>query len=55
LVKGHGVNLGDPINAGPLRLPVTAQLVNMGSGACWANTYSSPMKNSADQFKAWQQ
>ena len=54
LVKGHGVNLGDPINAGALRLPVTAQLVNMDSGACWAGTYSSPIKNSPDQFKAWQ-
>ena len=54
LVKGKGVNLGDPINAGPLPLPVTAQLMNMESGVCWSGTYSSTIRNSADQLKAWQ-
>ncbi|MEO8602739.1 MAG: hypothetical protein ABI629_09195 [bacterium] len=52
LVKGRGINLPDPINAGPLTLPVTVQLVNDGNGLCWQSVFTNASKNLTTQFKA---
>jgi cysteine-rich repeat protein len=49
-VKGKGALLALP--ALPLVPPVTAQLVNDDTGVCWSATFSTPLSNTADQFKA---
>ncbi len=54
LIKGRGVNLGDPLTANRLPLPVVAQFTNMASGTCWEASYSTPDKNTPDSFKARQ-
>ena len=53
LVKGKGTGLPDP-PAGPLTLPITAQLVNSGNIVCFEGVYDTAdvIKNEADQFKA---
>jgi hypothetical protein len=52
LVKGRGANLPDPIDSAPLTLPVTVQLVNYQSGACFESAFTSVMKNTTALFKA---
>jgi hypothetical protein len=52
LVKGRGPNLPDPLNGGPLSLPVTAQLFNYQTGVCFGSTFNTPLKNSTTLFKA---
>jgi hypothetical protein len=54
IIKGRGVNLGDPLISNALPLPVVAQFSNMSNGTCWQATYSTPLKNTADSFKAKQ-
>lgn len=53
LLKGKGANLPDP-PAGPLALPVTAQLVNDANAVCYEGVFDSASvkKNDAQQFKA---
>jgi hypothetical protein len=53
LVKGGGGNLPDP-PAGPLTLPLTAQLHNLDTGLCVGGTYDAldVLKNDAGLFKA---
>lgn len=51
IVKGKGTNLGVP--ALPLSPPVTVQLKrNDDPSICWTATYSTPIKNLPEQFKA---
>jgi hypothetical protein len=52
LVKGAGANLPDPINGGPLSLPVTVQLFNYQTGACFNTTFTNALKNTTTLFKA---
>ena len=52
LVKGKGANLPDPLDAGALATPVTAQLLNYESGVCWQGTFTAPSKNTSAMFKA---
>ncbi len=52
LVKGRGLNLGDPLYRPVLPLPVKAQLVNEQTGICWEGTYNYPFKNNPDLFRA---
>ena len=55
LVKGRGTNLPDPldaINGGPLQPPVTTQLINLQTGACFGSTFNTPLKNTTSFFKA---
>jgi hypothetical protein len=54
IIKGRGVNLGDPLTANYLPLPIVAQLSNMSNGLCWEASYSTPAKNTPDAFKAKQ-
>ncbi|MFN8544646.1 MAG: DNRLRE domain-containing protein [Candidatus Binatia bacterium] len=51
-VKGRDVNL--PLPGLPLTAPVTVQLRNgLGTaGTCWSATFSAPVKNTAEEFKA---
>jgi len=53
LVKGKGANLPDP-PAGPLALPLTVQLVNNTTSACFEGVYASTdvVANGAEKFKA---
>jgi hypothetical protein len=43
VVKGKGTALGAP--ALPATAPVTAQLINIDTGACWASTFSTTRRN----------
>ena len=52
LVKGRADNLPDPLDAGPLPMPVTAQLLNYQTGKCWEGSYPTFKKNSMALFKA---
>jgi hypothetical protein len=54
LLKGKGVNLPDPLNAGALGTPVTAQLLNHQTGICWETVFNSPTKSTDALFKAKQ-
>lgn len=49
-VRGKGAALG--AMALPATLPVTAQLVNVDSGACWDATFATASKNDATRFTA---
>ena len=51
LVKGKGGGLPDP-PAGPLPLPVTAQLVNNANDVCYEGVFNIIKKNDTEQFKA---
>ena len=51
LVKGKGGGLPDP-PAGPLPLPVTAQLVNNFNNVCYEGIFNNIKKNDLEQFKA---
>lgn len=53
LVKGKGGNLPDP-PAGPLTLPVTAQLVSDANAVCYEGIFDTAdvIKNEAELFKA---
>jgi cysteine-rich repeat protein len=53
LVKGKGANLPQP-PAGPLALPVTAQLVNDANAVCFEGVFDTAdvIKNETEQFKA---
>jgi hypothetical protein len=48
-VKGKAEHLVMP-TLGSLATPIEAQL--RGAGQCWAATYSTPLVNTAEQFKA---
>jgi hypothetical protein len=52
-IQGKGVNLPDP-TLGDLPLPVTAQLVNGETSACFEAVYDNAevTKNDSGQFKA---
>jgi len=51
IVKGKGANLG--MTTLPLTTPVTVQLKrNDTPTTCWQATYSTPIKNLSEQFKA---
>jgi hypothetical protein len=52
LFKGHGGNLPDPLDSGPLDMPITAQLLNYETGLCWEGNFTSFTKNGARLFKA---
>ena len=54
LLKAKGSQV--PAILGPMGLdaPVTAQLINHGSGVCWEGSFATPLKNSATQFKGTQ-
>jgi hypothetical protein len=53
LVKGRGSNLPDPIDGGPLALPVKAQLINHDTAVCFeSNFIGTPKKNTSALFKA---
>jgi hypothetical protein len=54
LLKAKGAQV--PAILGPMGLdaPVTAQLINHGSGICWEGSFPTPLKNSATQFKGKQ-
>jgi hypothetical protein len=52
IVRGRGVNLGDPLINPLLPLPVTAQLTNFDTGVCWETSYATPLRNSPSSFKA---
>jgi hypothetical protein len=55
VVKGKGVNLGYNASPVPLQptLPVTVQVKHSDDPAlCWEATFSAPIKNLPDQFKA---
>ncbi len=52
LLKGKGVNLPDPLDIGPLGVPVTAQLVNYQSGVCWESNFTGANKDTTTLFKA---
>jgi len=55
LLKARGTELPDGIlGAMGLETPVTAQLVNHSSGICWQGSYTTPKKNTDEQFKAKQ-
>ncbi len=51
VVRGKGANLPDP-PAGPLPLPVTAQLVNSSNDVCFGAVYDLATVNAAATFKA---
>ncbi|HSQ00416.1 MAG TPA: hypothetical protein VL049_24615 [Candidatus Dormibacteraeota bacterium] len=51
LVRGRGVNLGDPLYD-RAALPVVTQLINHATGVCWQGTSSYPQQNDADGFRA---
>jgi hypothetical protein len=50
LVKGRGAALGIPTL--PASPPLTAQLVNLDTGACWESVYTTPRRNAADRVVA---
>lgn len=52
LLKGRGVLLPDPLNGGPLDLPVIAQLVNTQNQVCWGADFPSAKRNTMQQFKS---
>jgi hypothetical protein len=47
LVKGKGAGLGVPTL--PAAFPMTAQLVNLDTGACWESTFATFRRN--DELK----
>jgi hypothetical protein len=49
-VKGRGAGLGVP--SLPAAFPVTAQLVNLDSGACWASTFPTFKRNASAKVVA---
>jgi cysteine-rich repeat protein len=49
-VKGKGADLGVPVP--PLTPPVTVQLHNVETDACWTAQYTSPMQNLPGRFSA---
>ncbi len=54
IVRGRGVNLGDPLTNSALALPVTAQLTNVETGVCWETIFATPLRNTSSSFKAKQ-
>ena len=55
LIKGKGANLPFGSLANPIvASPVVAQLRNNATGFCMQGTYSTPIKNTATQYKAKQ-
>ena len=50
VVKGKGVALGLPDF--PLTLPVTVQLLNTATAACWESVHLTADVNDATQFKS---
>jgi hypothetical protein len=54
LLKAGGATLPDILGPMGLDAPVTAQLINHGSGICWQGSFPMPLKNSATQFKGKQ-
>ncbi len=52
LVKGRGQNLPDPLDSGPLAMPVSVQLFNYQTGVCFNSTFNSALKNTTTFFKA---
>lgn len=49
-MKGKGIDLALPPL--PLVPPITVRLVRSDSPACWEATYTTPIKNDAEQLKA---
>jgi hypothetical protein len=54
LLKGGGAALPEILGPTGLDTPVTAQLVNRGTGVCWQGTYGTPKKDTDTQFNAKQ-
>ena len=50
LVKARGANAAVPTL--PVALPLTAQLVNVDTGACWESVFAIAKKNDSAKFKA---
>jgi acid phosphatase type 7 len=48
--KGKGALIGNPTL--PVTLPVTAQLVNLDNGKCWASQFTTTRKNLSDRVLA---
>lgn len=49
-IKGKGAGLG--LSTLPATVPVTAQLINLDSGACWGSSFSTAKSSTAAAFKA---
>jgi hypothetical protein len=54
LLKARGTALPDILGTMGLTAPVTAQLVNHGSGVCWQGDYATLTKSTDTQLKAKQ-
>ncbi len=54
LLKARGTNMTDPLTAGALQSPVTAQLFNYQTGICWQGTYATAKKSTASLYKGKQ-
>jgi hypothetical protein len=54
LLVTRGTDAPDPLDMGALQLPVTAQLVNYGTGICWQGNFTSTIKSTDSLFKAKQ-
>ena len=52
LVKGRGSNLPDPLNGGPLTMPIKAQIINHDTANCWESNFTTFKKNTSAVFKA---
>ena len=54
LLVTRGTGAPDPLNPGPLQLPVTAQLINYQTGICWQGYFPTSLKSTSVLFKAKQ-
>jgi hypothetical protein len=48
--KAKGTGIGNPTL--PVTTPITAQLVNLDNGKCWASQFTSTRQNLSDRVKA---
>jgi len=53
-LKGRGNRLPDLLDSGPLSPPVTVQLMNYDTGACFEGRYETPTKNNGEYLSAQQ-